>query len=319
MIVDLPDTTTSLVSKALVKIREEGGVVALGRVLTLVIATAPGAEEEAIEAANDASREHPMRVIVVATEPDDDSSSVPARLDAEIRVGGDAGASEVIVLRAWGDAARDEESLVMGLLLPDAPVVTWWPGAAPEVPGTSPLGRIAQRRITDASTQPDPQTALHALAASYMPGDADFAWTRLTLWRAQLAAVLDQPPYEPVTGVDVTGAIDSPSTTLLAAWLRLQLGAPSTCQLTGVEAGSHGIHGVRLERASGAIELVRDVPGVATLRQPSQPTHDVALPRRTLRDCLADELRRLDPDELYGEVIRSGLAQLEAGDEEVSA
>ena len=50
MIVDLPATTTSKVSKALVKIREEGGAVALGRVLTLVIATHLGQEEEAIEA-----------------------------------------------------------------------------------------------------------------------------------------------------------------------------------------------------------------------------------------------------------------------------
>ena len=144
-------------------------------------------------------------------------------------------------------------------------------GRAPAVPAESPLGRIAHRRITDASTQPDPQDALQALAASYTPGDADFAWTRLTLWRAQLAAVLDQPPYEPVTGVGVTGAIDSPSTTLLAAWLQLQLDAPTTYVLTPVDAGSHGIHGVRLERDGGAIELVRDVPGVATLRQPGQP------------------------------------------------
>ena len=310
MIVDLPDTTTSQVSKTLVKIREEGGVVALGRVLTLVIATAPGGEEEAIEAANDASREHPMRVIAVSSDPTE-AADVPARLDAEIRVGGDAGASEVIVLRARGAAARDEESLVMGLLLPDAPVVTWWPGSAPAIPGEAPLGRIAHRRITDASTQPDPQAALHALAESYRPGDADFAWTRLTLWRAQLAAVLDQPPYEPVTAVRVTGAIDSPSTTLLAAWLRLQLDAPSTCILTGADSGSHGIHGVHLERDGGAIELVRDIPGIATLRQPGQPVHDLALPRRNLRDCLADELRRLDPDELYGEVITSGLALLD--------
>ncbi len=315
MIVDLPDTTTSQISKTLVKIREEGGVVALGRVLTLVIATAPGGEEEAIEAANDASREHPMRVIVISSDPNE-APGLPARLDAEIRVGGDAGASEVIVLRACGDAALDEESLVMGLLLPDAPVVTWWPGVAPAVPAEAPLGRIAQRRITDASTQHDPQAALHALAASYRPGDADFAWTRLTLWRAQLAAVLDQPPYQPVIGVTVTGAIDSPSTTLLAAWLRLQLDAPSTCVLTSIDSGSHGIHGVRLDRSSGSIELVRDLPGVATLRQPGQPVHDVALPRRSLRDCLADELRRLDPDELYGEVITRGLALLDATEAE---
>ena len=43
MIVDLPDTTASRVQRALVKIRAEGGAVALGRVLTLVIATRLGA------------------------------------------------------------------------------------------------------------------------------------------------------------------------------------------------------------------------------------------------------------------------------------
>ena len=43
MIVDLPDTTVSKISRALVNIREEGGAVALGRVLTLVIATRQGA------------------------------------------------------------------------------------------------------------------------------------------------------------------------------------------------------------------------------------------------------------------------------------
>ena len=205
MIVDLPDTTTSKVSKALVKIREEGGAVALGRVLTLVIATHLGEEEEAIEAANDASREHPMRVIVVSTE-EERTSDGDGRVDAQIRVGGDAGASEVIVLRAYGATASDEEGLVTGLLLPDAPVVVWWPGLAPAVVSKSPLGRIATRRITDASAQPDPQEALRHLAKTYAPGDTDFAWTRLTLWRAQLAAVLDQPPYEPVESVEVAGA-----------------------------------------------------------------------------------------------------------------
>ena len=164
MIVDLPDTTTSGISKALVRIREEGGAVALGRVLTLIIASTMGHEEEAIEAANDASREHPMRVIVVSTQALDDTGlATTPRIDAEIRVGGDAGASEVIVLRAYGEAASDPESLVTGLLLPDAPVVAWWPGIAPAVPAESPLGRIAYRRITDASAQLDPHAALHHL------------------------------------------------------------------------------------------------------------------------------------------------------------
>lgn len=318
MIVDLPATTVSNISKALVKIREEGGAVALGRVLTLIIATHLGQEEEAIEAANDASREHPMRVIVVSTE-EERTHNGDGRLDAQIRVGGDAGASEVIVLRAYGETASDEEGLVTGLLLPDAPVVVWWPGIAPEKASTSPLGRIATRRITDASAQPNPQEFLFHLGKTYAPGDTDFAWTRLTLWRAQLAAVLDQPPYEPITGVDVAGAADSPSTLLLAAWLRLQLQVPVQYDLASRAIGSGGIHGVKMERASGMVELRREVPNVARLSQPGQPTHDLSLPRRSLRDCLAEELRRLDPDDLYGEVITKGLALLETSDEGAGA
>jgi glucose-6-phosphate dehydrogenase assembly protein OpcA len=310
VIVDLPASTISRVQKALVTIREEGGAVALGRVLTLIISTIHGEEEEAIEAANDASREHPMRVIVVSTARDGGGDE-DARLDAQIRVGGDAGASEVILLRAYGDTASDEEGLVTGLLLPDAPVVVWWPGRSPEVVAESPLGHIAQRRITDAASQPDPRQTIVDLADTYQPGDTDFAWTRLTLWRTQLAAVLDQPPYEPVTEVRVDGAPDSPSTLLLAAWLRLQLQVPVVNELTTSGTGSSGIHGVRLVRASGPIVLERAVVDVATLTQPDQPTHDLSLPRRSLRDCLAEELRRLDPDDLFGDVVKHGVRQLD--------
>jgi len=311
LIIELPSTTTSRISRALVKIREEGGAVALGRVLTLVIATRHGAEEEAIEAANDASREHPMRVIVVSTPAVEGAPQEP-RLDAQIRVGGDAGASEVIVLRAYGDTARNEEGLVTGLLLADAPVVAWWPAEAPEVVSSSALGRMAQTRITDAAAQADPRAFLTHLAETYRPGDTDFAWTRLTLWRAQLAAVLDQPPYEPITAVEVHGASDSPSTTLLAAWLQAQLRAPVHQELRGPSGSKAGIYEVRLERASGTITLVRTQPTIVTLSQPGQPTHDISLPRRNLRDCLAEELRRLDPDVLFGDVLQHGIPGLSA-------
>jgi glucose-6-phosphate dehydrogenase assembly protein OpcA len=311
VIVDLPNTTTSKISKALVRIREEGGAVALGRVLTLVISTELGHEEQAIEAANDASREHPMRVIVLSGAAGATRTQADARLDAQIRVGGDAGASEVIVLKAYGAMVAEEEGLVTGLLLPDAPVVAWWPGAAPENVSRSALGAMAARRITDAATQVDPREFLDHLADSYAPGDTDFSWTRLTLWRAQLAAVLDQPPYEPITSVEVRGASDSPSTTLLAAWLQLQLQVPTTCVLAPASIGGPGIHGVTMVRASGVVDLNRPAGGIATLQQPNQPVHDISLPRRSLRDCLAEELRRLDPDDLYGDVIQNGVRQLE--------
>ena len=308
MILELPNTTTAKVAKELVNLREEGGAVALGRVLTLLISTTLGEEEEAIAAANEASREHPMRVIVLSViEPE---HSISNRLDAEVRVGGDAGASEVIVLRAYGKVDSDEQGLVTGLLLPDTPVVAWWPGAAPDKVSESPLGKIAQCRITDAASQEDPIEALADLSKTYAPGDADFAWTRLTLWRTQLAAVLDQPPYEPITEAHVTSTPDFPSAKMLAAWLQLQLGVPVTCDLTHTGLSWGGIHGVRLVRPSGDIELTRIEPSVARLKQPNQPTHDLAMPRRSLRDCLAEELRRLDPDEVYGRVVTEGLPQI---------
>ena len=305
MRVDLPNTTVAAISKELVRLREEGGAVALGRVLTLIIVTSPSEAESAIAAANAASREHPMRVLVLI-EPAE-ASGAAARVDAEIRVGGDAGASEVIVLRAHGDAASDPESLVTGLLLPDAPIVAWWSSAAPECVARSPIGRIATRRISDVKSTGGTGETLADLAEHFTRGDTDLAWTRITLWRSQLAAVLDQPPYEPVERIEVDGAADSASAVLLASWLGLQLEAPVERHSRYSLQEGYGIASVTLHRASGAIELTRVTDAAAELRQPGQPVHEVALPLRTTRECLAEELRRLDPDELYERVLTLGL------------
>lgn len=302
MIVDLPDTTTSKVSKELMTMRDKGGVVALGRVLTLVVITRSGHEEEAILAANEASREHPCRIIVLV----EGTDSQDTRLDAQIRVGGDAGASEVIVLRGYGELAGESESLVSALLLPDAPIVAWWPHGIPDAAAQTSIGSIAHRRITDSANEPDPTAALFNIRRTYKAGDTDLAWTRLTNWRIQLAAVLEQLDGSPITGVTVEGASDSPSTVLLAAWLTLALDTP-----VSIEAGEPGtgLHSVRLTRPAGDVELNRPRRSVAELHQPDQPVQRISLPRRSLQDCLAEELRRLDPDDVFGEVITEGLAR----------
>jgi len=301
LIINLDNTTVSKVSKQVVQIREQGGVVALGRVLTLVIETDFKGIEPAIEAANSASREHPCRIIVLAE--DNTKTKKNARLDAQIRVGGDAGASEVIILRAYGEAASDPESLVTGLLLPDAPVVAWWPGEAPPNAAESAVGRIATRRITDALSQKDARAHFKNLAKTYVPGDSDFAWTRLTVLRTHLASMLDQPPYDKVIGAEIIGANDSPSIDLLAAWLELKLGINVKIVRTTPAKSVNIIKSIKLIRKSGTLEINRDVLDKAVLVQPSQPTREISLPRRSLRDCLSEDLRRLDPDDLFGEVI----------------
>ncbi|MCW0213355.1 MAG: glucose-6-phosphate dehydrogenase assembly protein OpcA [Pseudonocardia sp.] len=308
MIVDLPSSNSSTVNKKLVELRESGGVLALGRVLTLVVVTDDGAGiEAAIEAANSASREHPCRVIVLAR----GARKAAPRMDAQIRVGGDAGASEVIVLRGYGALAEMDAGagMVMPLLLPDAPVVAWWPNDAPAAPSQDPIGRLAQRRITDALSARNPTRAFEQRRANHVAGDTDLTWTRLTQWRALLAAALDFPPHDAVTAALVAGEVVSPSTDLLAGWLATRLGvkvkrSPST--------STHGMSLIRLTRASGPVEMVRPDGKVATLSQPGQPDRLIALARRSVPDCLAEELRRLDPDEIYGAAL-AGVAEVSRG------
>jgi glucose-6-phosphate dehydrogenase assembly protein OpcA len=304
MIIDLPSTTTSSINRSLVDLRERGGTVTLGRVLTLVIVTDEANAEEPIEAANAASFEHPCRVLVVAQ----GVRRGTARMDAQIRVGGDAGASEVVVLRLFGELADHGASVVVPLLLPDAPVVAWWPQDPPDVPAEDPIGALAQRRITDVAHARRPLVALERRLAGYRPGDTDLTWTRLTTWRGLLAAALDQPPPEPVTCATVAGAPDSASTDLLAGWLALRLRCPVTRRKAG-RVGT-GMHSVELDRASGPVVLSRPQTSTATLRAPGQPERRVALPRRSLRDCITEELRRLDADEVYADVLSEGLAMV---------
>lgn len=305
MIIDLPDTTTAAVTRTLVRLRDEGGAVALGRVLTLVIDAETEHVEQAVEAANDASREHPCRVIVLAR----DAERTTSRLDAEIRVGGDAGASEVIVLKASGEMLEHSDTLVMPLLLPDAPIVAWWPAELPEHPSDHPIGRMAQRRITDSLACSDPLGTLQRLRAGHRAGDTDLAWTRITRWRGLLAAALDQPPFEPVTRAVVSGHETHPSVVLLAAWLAHALRCPVEILR---EHDVLGITRVVLERPSGPVVINRPDGKRATIEQPGQPERRISMPMRELDECLSEELRRLDPDEVYGEVLDDGFERIGA-------
>jgi len=303
MIIDLPKTTTSAVNKRLVRLRDEGGAVALGRVLTLVIEAAEDELESAIAAANDASREHPCRILAVSTSGREADTS----LDAQIRVGGDAGASEVVVLHPHGELLEHLDTLVIPLLLPDAPIVAWWPGEAPESPKDDPVGSMAHRRITDSTACADPLGTLQRLRSVHAAGDTDLAWTRITLWRGLLAAALDEVPDAEATRAEVEGDGGHTSVDLLAAWLAEQLDVPTRIVR---QEGAAGITAARLWLGEHLVELSRPDGKTVTIRQSGAPDRRLSLPLRRLNECLAEELRRLDPDEVYGRVLTRGLAKV---------
>ncbi|MFD6923447.1 glucose-6-phosphate dehydrogenase assembly protein OpcA [Streptomyces sp. NPDC059944] len=305
---DLTDTTASKVNKALVLGRRAIGTPAVGMVLTLVIVTDEENAYDALRAANEASREHPSRTLVVikrvSRSPRDRTKS---RLDAEVRLGAEAGTGETVVLRLYGEVINHAQSVVLPLLLPDAPVVVWWPVNAPLDPAKDPLGALAQRRVTDTYAAEAPVRELNARADAYAPGDTDLSWTRITPWRSMLAAALDQVVCD-VAAVEVEGEEFNPSCELLAMWLADRLDVPVKRSLS---AGP-GLTAVRMETSCGPIVLDRADGSLATLSIEGQPDRAVALKRRETAELMAEELRRLDPDDTYASALRYGVDRLNA-------
>lgn len=296
MRIDLVDTNANAIAAELLQARRRAGSPAMGMVLTLIVVADERDADEALAAAEEASKEHPARILGVIK----GSRQASSQVDAQVRIGaGTTGESVLIWLR--GEVSDHSESVVMPLLLADSPVVVWWPTRAPDDPAADPLGALAQRRITDAAgAHRHKQAAMSTQCHHYSPGNTDLAWTRITLWRAMLAAALDQHPAK-VTAASVRAERVSPSAELLSAWLTARL-------KIAVERRSSrgpGITEVVMQTADGEIRIERPDGRLAALTLPGQPDRPVALKRRDIAELLAEELRRLDPDEIYEQTVDS--------------
>ena len=100
-------------------------------------------------------------------------------------------------------------------------------------------------------------------------------------------------------------AADSPSADLLAGWLARALRCPVRRARAARPAAASSACGSSAR--SGDIDLVRPDGDIATLAQPGPagPAGSPS-PRRSDAECLAEELRRLDPDEVYAEALTRG-------------
>ena len=293
MKVELIDTSASTVRNELTRMCQQMGGLTTGVVLNLVIMTDEADQYDAMRAATHAGREHPCQILGVIAR----SGRRSRRLDAEVTVGENM-PGQTVLLRIQGELNEHVDSVVTPLLVPDTPVVIWWPGRAPEAPAADPLGVLGQRRITDAAADEEPRERLLRLSAGYRPGDTDLAWARTTNWRSLLAATLDRP-YQEISEVTVGAEADNPSADLMAAWLALKLRVPVHQEATP----GPGVTEVSFVTADGKIVISRADGRNATLSRPGEPDRFVALHRRDTDELLAEELRRLDPDEVYGETL----------------
>ena len=289
------DTTGTAVIKALAAERRQAGSVSSGLALTLVAVVDEKLVTEAEQAATHAAAQHPCRLLVVVRRRPD---APEPRLDAEVSVGGRLGPGEAIVMRMYGRLALHAESVVLPLLAPDAPVVTWWFGDPPHLIAHDPLGVIADRRITDAMAAEDPLAALGRRARDYAPGDTDLSWTRTTLWRGLCASAFDSLDG-PVHAITVSGEATNPSRALLGGWLASRLDVDIKLE----DSPGPGVTGVVMRVGDDTVTLARTDGRTATLSRTGQPDRTLPLPRRDLGELLAEELRRLDSDETYAEAL----------------
>ena len=291
------DTTGTAVVKALAAERRSAGSVSSGLALTLVVVVDEKHVAEAEAAATHAAAQHPCRLLVVVRRRPD---APEARLDAEVLIGGRLGPGEAVVMRMYGRLALHAESVVLPLLAPDAPVVTWWYGEPPNKIAHDPLGVFADRRVTDCSLAADALAALRKRADDYAPGDTDLGWTRTTLWRALCASAFDSVEG-PVKTARVHGAAGHVTRALLSGWLSSRLGI----EVEQVDAEGSGLSRVELTLDSVEVTISRGKGTTAILTRTGQPDRTLPLPRRELGDLLAEELRRLDPDEPYMEALEA--------------
>ncbi|MFW6596915.1 glucose-6-phosphate dehydrogenase assembly protein OpcA [Propionibacteriaceae bacterium Y2011] len=299
MITTLENTTTPDISSAIVRARRAAGSPAMGMVLTLVICLNVDEDvDEAIEAATQAAKEHPCRILVAVS-----LGGRRTELDAEVRIGGGT-PGELVLLHMKGQMGRHAASVVRPLLLPDSPVVVWWPGTAPADLAGHELGQMADRRVTDSMGAARPLRALRLRSENYQPGDTDLAWTRITLWRSLLAAALDQYSAKVQTAT-VAAERNSASANLLAAWLSSRLRVPVTREVTD----GPGITSARMTTAAGDISITRGDGKLASYTVPGQPNRLVALKRRPVAELLAEELRRMDPDDIFHQTVTALLNQ----------
>jgi glucose-6-phosphate dehydrogenase assembly protein OpcA len=295
--VELKSTNASRIASALLQERRKAGSPAMGMVLTFVVVVTEDELDHALNCAKEVSREHPARILCAVR---GDARGAP-NLDAEVRVGEGEGSGESVVLRMSGELVKHADSVVLPLLLPDSPVVVWWPGKPPEDVANDAIGRLATRRITDtAAIKRGRESAIIRQAQLYQPGNTDLAWTRLTPWRALLAAGLDQYPAH-VLGGSVTGERANPSADLMVAWLCHRL----DIDIVRETSRGPGLTSVRLTTGGGDIEISRPDGRLADFSIPNAPTRPVALKRRTIPELLAEELRRLDPDDVYADTVQS--------------
>ena len=283
--------------------------------MTLIAAVEQEADAAAVgETLAELMHQHPSRAIVLRVCPDHESA-LDARVFAQCWM--PFGRSqqiccEQIEITASPSRVDDLPKLVLGLMVPDLPVVLWCRSESlardTNFQNLFPLATkiIVDTTHFDESEQTGVDFIRGLLAKNY--NVADLAWTRLTRWRETVAHIFDnRHARERLNQIDTVTITHSgpnlktsPPSRLafLAAWFKNTLPSPFQLNLKATGADSDRlVQGIELTGAgfNASIEL----DGAAAIVRVDRLTRRIPFPKLTDFELLREELGILGPDPVF--------------------
>jgi glucose-6-phosphate dehydrogenase assembly protein OpcA len=162
--------------------------------------------EEATEMVARLTWSYPCRAIVLVARPDVPPDDLDAWISAHCQLPDPKGSKvccEQITVEGSSQNQESLASLVLPLLVPDLPVVVWWPGdPVLDGPFFERLMNATDRLIVDSRRFSDPVRSFKRLAELSESGYrgvtfSDLNWARLTHWRRISAQFFDAPEMLP--------------------------------------------------------------------------------------------------------------------------
>jgi glucose-6-phosphate dehydrogenase assembly protein OpcA len=276
------------------------------------------------------SNTNPSRSLVLLAQEERPGDKLEARVSAQTRTeSGHRVTTEEVLIHAHGQVAAHLASIVTPLLIPDLPVVLWWPGRpAFDSQLFHDLCVLADRLVVDTDDGFEPQDFRRLLEVSRRDharaSIGDFNWARLIAWRHIAAQFFDMPGMlsrlGQIQGATVFHGVDrgTAQARLLGGWIQSRMakvGIEVPVELRTDDAHDHDVTRLMIytggEDGPARFSVSRRAgAGLATeIRIAGQELggHTVRLQPRPPAELLAIELTLPGHDVLYEDALAAAL------------
>jgi glucose-6-phosphate dehydrogenase assembly protein OpcA len=287
--------------------------------MTLIVAVDNSADAAAAESTlAELMHEHPSRAIVLKLE-ESKKEMLEARVFAQCWMpfgGRQQICCEQVEIAASCDRLAGVTPVVLGIIVPDLPVVLWSRSARIlEFPEFHQLFPLVHKLIVDSAQLGEPLEALQRVQAlrSERRHVADLAWTRLTRWRELIANAFAEPGcrgrLRDAARITIfhAGANPPSAAYYLGAWLLPALSGPEkqTIEFRAAESGDDPVRGVEIAASAWKASFhLSD----ATATVDFDGAHSkVALDSLSEYNLLREELSILEKDPVFDRVLETAV------------